>query len=364
MDTAVPATPEVLGERRGALGLITLNRPRAINALTHGMVLEIDALLDRFEDDDEVATVAITGAGERGLCAGGDIVALYRDAVDGDGSAAASFWRDEYRLNARIARYPKPVVAVQDGIVLGGGIGISAHGSHRVVTERSRLGLPETGIGFVPDVGATGLLSRAPGHTGTLLALTGRHIGAADAIAVGLSDWYVPSERIGRLLTGLEHDTPGAVIAALAEDVGRSSILDARDWADECFDHEWVADVLDAIDDDSSREATDAARAIRANSPTAVAVTLSSLRRAAALTSLEDVLRQEFRVSCGMHRVADFAEGVRAQVIDKDRTPHWQPGWDAVSTLEIDSFFAPLDHDLDFDRAEQDAATTTEGVLQ
>jgi enoyl-CoA hydratase len=360
---ALVVEPEIVSERRGALGLIILNRPRAINALTHGMVGAIAGLLDRWEADETVATVAIIGAGERGLCAGGDIVTLHRDAVGGDGSSAAAFWRDEYRLNARIARYPKPIVAIQDGIVLGGGIGISAHASHRVVTERSRLGLPETGIGFVPDVGATWLLSRAPGQLGTLLALTGQHIAAADAIAVGLSDALVSSRGIGRLLTGLERDEPAATIAMLAQDPGDGEILAARTWTDIDLDHARLTDVLDALDQDSSAGAAAAASVIRAKSPTAAAVALSSLRRVAGMASLEDALRQEFRVSRRMHRTPDFVEGVRAQVIDKDRAPRWSPGWDAAGEIDVDAFFEPLEDELYFTEAATRADREIEGVL-
>ena len=165
-------TTDVLLRTEGRPGFLTLNRPRAIKALTHPMVLAVDAALTDWEHDPAVTTVVIKGAGERGLCAGGDIRAIHDDARAG-GSASAAFWRDEYRLNARIARYPKPYVALMDGIVMGGGVGVSAHGSVRVVTERSRVAMPETGIGFVPDVGGTYLLGRAPGELGTPLALTG-----------------------------------------------------------------------------------------------------------------------------------------------------------------------------------------------
>ena len=195
--------PEVLFERRGQLGHVILNRPRAINALTHGMITAITAQLLAWRDEPSVATVLITGNGERGLCAGGDIVGLYRAATEGDPDSAARFWADEYRMNALIAEYPKPYVAIMDGIVLGGGIGIGAHGSHRIVTERSSLGLPEVGIGFVPDVGSTWLLSRAPGELGTHVALTAGSVGARTPILLGLADALVPSDRLDELVAAL-----------------------------------------------------------------------------------------------------------------------------------------------------------------
>ncbi len=192
----------VVVRTEGRTGVVTLNRPKALNALTHDMVGTIAAALDRWEHDPEVATVVITGAGERGLCAGGDIRSIYEDARTG-GKASAAFWRDEYRLNARIARYPKPYVAVMDGIVMGGGVGVSAHGSVRIVTERSKVAMPETGIGFVPDVGGTYLLALAPGELGTHLALTGAVVGARDALLCGLADHFVPADELPAFLAAL-----------------------------------------------------------------------------------------------------------------------------------------------------------------
>ena len=183
---------EVLFERRGRLGVVTLNRPNAVNALTAGMASAMLEQLTLWADDDAVAAVLVRGAGDRGLCAGGDIVAIYRDMLDG-GDATAGFWAEEYRLNLLISEYPKPYVAFMDGLVLGGGVGISAHGSVRIVTERTRMGMPETTIGFVPDVGGTLLLSRSPGESGTHAALTGAHLSGADALFLGLADHFVPS---------------------------------------------------------------------------------------------------------------------------------------------------------------------------
>lgn len=188
----------VLARVEGRMGRIILNRPKALNALTHEMVSIIDRTLDEWTFDSRVATVVLTGAGARGLCAGGDIVAIHRDAVSG-GTGSIEFWRDEYLLDDRIAEYPKPFVALMDGIVLGGGIGLSAHAAVRVVTERSSIGFPETGIGHFPDVGGTWLLSRAPGELGTYLTLTAGSVDAGDAIAVGLADHYVPTDRLGRV---------------------------------------------------------------------------------------------------------------------------------------------------------------------
>ena len=331
--------PEVIVEQRGQLGLITLNRPRAINALTHTMIQLVLQALHRWRDDDTVATVAITGAGERGLCAGGDVVSLYRAAISGEYESAATFWRDEYRMNALISQYPKPIVALQDGIVLGGGIGISAHASHRVVTERSKLGFPEVTIGYIPDVGATWLLSRAPGGAGIRLALTAENVGAADAIHVGFSDAFVPSERLGDLLSSLETETADAVLASFSERAGESALAADVDGIDDAFAAGSVAEIVAALRD---RGADAIADGIGSKSPLALAVTLESLRRASAFESLEDALETEFVVSMNALTADDFAEGIRAQLVDKDRNPAWShASLDAVTAAEVDAFFVP-----------------------
>lgn len=335
----VAGDPEVLVEKRGRLGLLTLNRPRAINALTHRMVGIIAQALVMWQDDDEVATVAITGAGERGLCAGGDVISLHRAATAGDVETAAEFWRDEYRMNAMIARYPKPIVAIQDGLVLGGGIGVSAHASHRVVTERSRLGFPEVTIGFVPDVGATWLLSRAPGGAGTRLGLTAEHVGAADAIFVGFADHFLHSSRIPRLLWALEVDVPSAALAILSDHPGPAPLQDESTWVDDVFAHNTVGDIIDAL---RERGRDYLAQSIQTKSPLALSVTLESLHRARTVDSLEQALTAEFRVSVNALQAPDFTEGIRAQLVDKDRNPRWRPATlSAVTPEQIDGFFAP-----------------------
>lgn len=314
----------VILRRDGRLGHIQLNRPRAINALTHDMVVLIQAALDAWKDDDSVTTIVLTGAGERGLCAGGDIVAMYHDAVEG-GSASAAFWTAEYELNATIAEYPKPFVAIMDGIVLGGGIGLSAHADIRIVTERSSLGMPETGIGFLPDVGGTYLLSHAPGELGTHLALTAGKVRAGDAIAIGLADWYVSSERLAALVEVLAASDPLQTVTAFAEPAPKSALLAARAWMDELYAGNDAVTIVDRLNDSPLDQARETAQVIVSKSPTAVTVTLAALRRARHMTDLRDALAQEFRLAVQLHRHPDFSEGVRAQVIDKDRNPQWCP---------------------------------------
>lgn len=338
------ADAELLAEKRGSLGHITLNRPRAINALTHAMIKRVAQTLVEWASDDDVQTVVITGAGERGLCAGGDIVALYDAAKSHELEPAARFWADEYRLNAYIAGYPKPYVAIMDGVTLGGGVGISAHGSHRVVTERSSVGMPETGIGFVPDVGGSWLLSRAPGELGAYLALTAKPMSGADAIATGFADHFVPSDQLPALLEALETTTADEAIAAVATEPPASDLLAQQDWIDEAFSADTVANVVKRLRDVATEESITAAETVSIKSPIALSVAFESLRRARELESLEHALEQEYRVSLHALQHRDFAEGVRAQVIEKDRRPKWKP--DRVEDLskdDIDKFFEPVD---------------------
>lgn len=340
-------TQEVLFERRGSLGLITLNRPEALNALNHNMVNLVAEALETFRNDDSVQTVAIRGAGERGLCAGGDIVSLYRDATEGGGSASAQFWADEYRLNAAIDAYPKPYVAIQDGIVLGGGIGVSAHGSHRIVTEKTRIGFPEVTIGFVPDVGASWLLSRAPHSLGTRIALTGEHIGAADAILVGLSDTFVPRDSIAELLTLLETLPADEAIARVAGAAPEGKLAATTGWSDEVFGASTVDAILEALEQQGEDGAALAAD-IRQKSPTSLAVTVEMLRQGRETSSLAESLQMEYRIAIRAHGNHDFVEGVRAQVIDKDRNPKWNPAElsDVTDDIVATYFEAPRQGDL------------------
>lgn len=340
-------TDHVRTEVRGALGVIVLDRQAALNALTHDMVLQVADALRQWADDASVERVAITGAGERALCAGGDVVSLVDDIRASGGEGAGRFWRDEYALNAAIARYPKPVVAIQHGIVLGGGVGLSGHASHRVVTDSTRIGFPEVTIGFVPDVGATWLLTRQPGELGTRAALTGDHFGAADAILLGLADTYVPESRLTELLAALETTEPDEAIGRFAADAPEGRLEGERAMLDEALAGDDVTALLERLDA-SGPEGRAIAATIRKRSPFAVAVTLAALRRARELPSLEAALVDEYRVSRATTLQPDFAEGVRAQLIDKDRAPKWRPSSLAEVTPAMveASFAAPPEGDL------------------
>lgn len=331
---------EVLFERRGQLGIATLNRPKAVNALTLGMVEALDAQLTAWAEDDAVSTVLIRGAGDRGLCAGGDIVAIYQDMLNGS-DATAKFWATEYRLNSLIARYPKPYVALMDGLVLGGGVGISAHGSVRVVTERTRTGMPETTIGFVPDIGGTLLLSRSPGEAGTHAALTGAHLSGADALFLGLADHFVPSDKLPALTEALESSTAEAAVGRFAQEPPVSAVERQRHWIDAAYASDDAEEIVHRLRT-AGGEAAMAAETIESKSPTAVKVALASLRRARDL-SLEAVMDQEYRVGLRFLAGPDFREGIRAQVVDKDRNPRWQPATLAeVGATDVEACFESL----------------------
>lgn len=337
-------------------GLISLNRPKAINSLTHPMVSAISQVLTEWRDDDDVRAVVLSGEGDRGLCAGGDIVDVYNSAR-GDQSLNSSFWWDEYRLNAQIARYPKPFVSLMDGIVMGGGVGVSAHGSLRVVTDTTKMAMPEVGIGFIPDVGGTYILSRAPGLLGVHAALTGAPFGAGDAIAMGFADRFVPHDELGEFKDAIVADGIDAALASYATEPPASELLAQRGWIDECYAGETVEDIVAALRGHDAgpanhiggTAAVDAANLIMTRSPVSVSVALEAVRRAAKLDTLEDVLRQEYRTSCGSLRSHDLVEGIRAQVIDKDRKPKWSPpSLAAVTQADVDAYFAPQNPDLTF----------------
>ncbi|MDD2877296.1 MAG: enoyl-CoA hydratase/isomerase family protein [Acidiphilium sp.] len=330
----------------GQWGHITLNRPRALNALTFAMCNAIDDALAAWTRDSGVLGVLIDGAGERGFCAGADIRALYDAIRKGEVAQADVFFAREYRLNARIAKFPKPYIALMDGLTMGGGVGLSAHGSHRVVSERTVLAMPEVGIGFIPDVGATYLLGRVPDNLGTHAALTAMRLTGADSIAIGLADYYVPGQLLDdlrqRVLTAPSADHAVAALRACATAPPASALLEQRGWTQSCYDHASIDDILVALG--NGGEAAHMARTvIAAQSPTAIKLTLRALRAGRGYNAVEPCLQQEYRVALRCMRAPDFTEGVRAAVVDKDRTPHWQPDSLAqVDEATLDRYFAPL----------------------
>ncbi|GGE97567.1 enoyl-CoA hydratase/isomerase family protein [Mycetocola zhadangensis] len=311
------------------VGRITLNRPHVLNALTHEMISGIADALERWRTDSEVAMVVIDGAGDRGLCAGGDIRGLREHALSGRNDLSRRFWRDEYELCATIDEYPKPYIAFMTGITMGGGVGVSAHGSIRIVTETSRVAMPETRIGFSPDVGGSWLLARAPGELGTYLALNGVTMSGADAVACGFADYYVPVDRLPHLLQAFgeraDPGSPGEVVLLFDETPPASELEQKREWIDRCYSADSVAEILERLRDEAGAAAAAAALELESLSPMALTVALAAVRRARELGSLRDVLAQEYRTSAWLAAQPDLAEGIRAQVVDKDRSPNWTP---------------------------------------
>jgi enoyl-CoA hydratase len=341
---------DILFDRRGAAGIVTLNRPKALNALTRAMVQAFAEQLAAWAEDGAVTRVVVTAAGERAFCAGGDIRDLYALGRSGRAYEALGFWRDEYRLNAAIKRFRKPFVALVDGIVMGGGVGVSVNGSHRIAGDRLQFAMPEVGIGLFPDVGATWFLPRLPGEFGTYCALTGARLGPADAVSAGIATHRVPSGRWPDLLDALCGTVSvDAILGAFAVPAGEAPVAAMQPHIDRLFAGERVEEVVAALDreaasDDAAWVAETAAR-LRAGSPTSLKVALAQLRRGVSL-SFEECMRTEFRIVSRVVHGHDFYEGVRAAVIDKDNAPRWQPATlDGVSDEAVAWHFAPLGPD-------------------
>ncbi|MEL7347354.1 MAG: enoyl-CoA hydratase/isomerase family protein, partial [Pseudomonadota bacterium] len=329
MVTAEDAGEDILFEHRGALGLVTLNRPKALNALTHAMALALEAKLDTWTKDDAVQVVAIQGAGDRAFCAGGDIRALYEAGRPGGerGRANFQFYADEYRLNAKIKRFPKPYVALLDGIVMGGGVGVSIHGSHRIATERTVFAMPETGIGLFPDVGGTWFLPRLPGQTGLWLGLTGARLKGEAAVRAGIADFQIPSHRLAWLIDWLAEGRWETAPAGRTLDLGLSDDcpqrftqrlgLDEQPAIDRVFAAHGVAGIIDRLEGLGTEWAKGQLATLAAKSPICTEIAFRQIRAGATL-SFEECMRLEYRLArfCMMH--PDFYEGVRATIIDKD----------------------------------------------
>ncbi len=340
---------EILFERRGAAGLITLNRPQALNAVTHAMVRALRAQLEVWADVPAITRVVIAAAGERAFSVGGDIRALYDLGQAGQHDEALQFWRDEYPLNAAIKNYRKPYVALINGMVMGGGVGVSVHGSHRVAGDRFQFAMPEVGIGFFPDVGATWFLPRLPGELGTYCALTGERFNAADGCGAGLATHHIPSARFGALLDGLSGTVSvDAVLAAFAEPAGEGPVLARRATIDRLFAGSRVEDILAALDREAATGganaewAAKAAATMRTKSPLSLKIALAQVRRGKNW-DFETCMRGEFRIVSRLIHDHDFFEGVRAVIVDKDNNPRWQPATlREVSDAEVERHFAPL----------------------
>lgn len=333
---------EVLFEIVGKSGVITLNRPDALNALTLNMVRLMKPVLADWAVDDTVQHIVIEGTGEKSFCTGGDIRALHDWGKSG-APEATGFYREEYQLNRQIKTYPKPYIALIDGITMGGGVGVSVHGSHRVASERTMFAMPETGIGLLPDVGGTYFLPRLPGQTGAWLVLTGARLRGADALAAGVATHYTPSDNIEALKAALaEGGDVDAILAAhhtAPSDNGEAANLPALQAdIDRLFAADSVGNIVAALEADGGDWALQQAAAIATKSPTSAAVALRQMRDGAK-ADFDECMRMEMRAVTRIMAQADFYEGVRATILEKDGAPNWTPQHD------IDAIFAPLGAD-------------------
>ena len=350
----MPITPEILLDRRGTAGLITLNRPAQLNAVTRGMVRTLHEALERWRHDDAVSRIIVMAAGNRAFSAGGDLRSIYDAGRAGRQDKSLAFWREEYALNAAIKCYPKPYVALIDGIVMGGGVGVAVHGSHRVAGDRFQFAMPEVGIGFFPDVGATWFLPRMPGKTGTYCALTGDRLNVADGIATGIATHRVASERFSDLIEALCGAVAvDAILGAFAEPVAADgAVMAHRAAIDRIFAGSSVENILGLLDAEAQAGGGDAqwarqmAVTIRTKAPLSLKIALAQMRRGVNWPFAR-CLQAEYRIVSRIAYGDDFYEGIRATIIDKDYHPRWHPAsLSDVTEAAVERHFAPLETEL------------------
>ncbi|GGL51871.1 enoyl-CoA hydratase/isomerase family protein [Wenxinia marina] len=330
----------------GRAGRITLTRPKALNALTLEMVHAIDAALVAWADDPEVALVLIDGEGDKAFCAGGDIREMYRTGTRGDFSYGRTYWRDEYRMNARLAHYPKPVIAFLQGFTMGGGVGLGCHASHRIVGGSSRIAMPECSIGLVPDVGGSLLLARAPGRLGEYLGTTGDRMDAGDAIFAGFADQYLPESGWEALKQRLVHTGDAGEAEAAAHEAPDSRLAAHRAEIDEAWHGSTLAEIMDGLPEEPSEAVQAGVDLMARNAPLSMAVTVEMIHAVRESDTIEAALEHEYRVTHRAMEHGDFLEGIRAQVIDKDRVPRWRHAdWRAVTEEDVRRMTAPLGAD-------------------
>lgn len=332
--------------KAGHIGRITLNRPEALNAMTYDMCMAIGEALDSWVSDKAVRMVMIDAEGSRAFCSGGDIADLYSTGKAGDYAYGRKFWADEYRINAKIKNYPKPFLAIMDGIVMGGGVGISAHGSHRIVTENTLFAMPECGIGLVPDVGGNWLLSRAPGSLGEYLGATGARLKAADCLIAGIADAYVPEAKLPELFEALEDTADLSFIDTFAYDPEDGTLVDTLSHVNSYFSNGSAAGIITELESGEGEWQQETAKLMRRNCPLSVACAIEIVRQSRGLDRIEDILALEYRFTYRSMSHGDFIEGIRAQIIDKDRRPNWKPATlEELETSQISAMLEPLGED-------------------
>ncbi|SDI53027.1 enoyl-CoA hydratase/isomerase family protein [Aliiruegeria lutimaris] len=343
--------------KQGRTGRITLTRPKALNALTYKMCLAIDAALKDWAEDDTVAMILLDAEGEKAFCAGGDIAEMYATGMAGNYAYGRRFWQDEYRMNARLFEFPKPVASFLQGFTMGGGVGIGCHGSHRVVCESSRISMPECGIGLIPDVGGSLILGRAPGRLGEYLGTTGTRMGPADAILAGFADYFIPAAKWPKLIAALEEAGDWTLIDAAAETSPAGNLTALHDEIDTHFAGETLGDILRSLRHAHGDFARETLAVLERNSPLAMACTVEMAHRLNTDSTIRQALGMEYRFTHRAMEHSDFLEGIRAAIIDKDRNPKWRHALDEVNSVMVSQMLLPLgDEALTFDDEQDELA--------
>jgi len=339
--------------KQGKSGRITFTRPKALNALSYEMCLAIEDALDIWAEDDDVKMIVIDAEGDRAFCAGGDIGDLYETGTKGDFAYGQKFWADEYRMNAKMFEFPKPVAAFMQGFTMGGGVGVGGHASHRVVGDSSQISMPECGIGLVPDVGGSFILANAPGQTGVYLGLTAGRMDAADAIHASFADYYIPEANWPEVIAQLEETGDYALIDAAAQVPAESRLAANQAQIDTHFCGAGLGDILTSLKHNDSEFAAKTLKAMSRNSPLSMACTVVLIQRNRAFDNIRPALQQEYRFTYRAAEHTDFIEGIRAAIIDKDRTPKWRHSLDDLPSVEVTQMLMPLgDAQLTFEKGE------------
>jgi len=326
----------------GKVGRITLNRPKAMNALTYEMCLEIETALDAWCDDENVKMLLIDAAGDRAFCAGGDIAELYATGVRGDFDYGRKFWRDEYRMNAKLFEFPKPVVSFLQGFTMGGGVGAGCHGSHRIVGETSQITMPECGIGLVPDVGGSLILATAPGRLGEYIGTTGSRLGPEDAIYAGFADYFIPEQDWPSLIKALIETADWTLVDTAAKTPETGTLKALSDEIEHHFAGETLADIVRSLSGEDTDFTANALKSITRNSPLSMACTVEMVHRLRGTSDIRRALELEYRFTHRAMEHADFIEGIRAAIIDKDRSPKWKHTLNDAITMDVTNLLLPL----------------------
>jgi enoyl-CoA hydratase len=335
---------DIIIRKEGHAGRITLNRPKALNALTWDMCLGIEAALDAWQSDADVALVMIDGAGDRAFCSGGDIAGMYASGLSKDYAYGQRFWRDEYRLNAKIAKYAKPIVTFLHGFTMGGGVGVGCHASHRIVCADSQIAMPECSIGLVPDVGGSLLLAKAPGHCGEFLGLSADRMDAGDAIYTGFADSYIPHDQWGTLKSSLIEFGDTNHILNVVCSAPASRLTHSQDEIDQYFGADTLAKIYQNFPLDPGPAVAHIRNKMDRNAPLAMACAVQIIQQVRRDPQIDTALAHEYRFTYRSVAQGDFIEGIRAAIIDRDRAPKWQHNsWADVPASEVSRMTQPLD---------------------